>query len=463
MRHRRAGEAGVRKVRGPVRRVCVRAAGLVLVCLTQMVASKTVSAQTVSAQTISTGVPVGTRARAVEALFATLAERDKPYHATTATVPSAHARAEEFDRIFGEDSAGPLDHLLIAIKANIDLADVPATAGSKSVRETTAVDAPVVARVREAGGVVVAVTNMDTWARGTATVSQAYGSTGNAWDPDRSPYGSSGGAAVAVARGFVDAAIGTDTCGSLRLPASANAIYGLRPTAGAVSRSGIVPLSPTQDVVGPLARNVDVLERVFAAIRGPEPGDRLTLTATTAPKRLRTRRVGVLKGFVKPSASPDSPLVRLARAGIEVVSVKPAGLVPANVIEDEFDVALDAWSDGRPYLDGNLPVRDPPGYRQRLAGRVRLRAALTALLDRNGLDALVYPTTAGPPGARGVRQTTANCWIAANSGLPALAVPGEIVNGFPTIGVDLLGREFDESTLLDLARLLPDAPRPPGV
>jgi amidase len=433
----------------------------------QMISAQTISAQTISAQTISADtttstIPTGSRARAVETLFAALTDRDKPYHAITAKVPSAHARAEELDRIFGDDVAGPLDHLLIAVKANIDLSDVPATAGSKSIRTTTATDAPVVSRVREAGGVVVAVTNMDTWARGTATISQAFGSTGNAWNPDRSPYGSSGGGAVAVARGFVDAAIGTDTCGSLRLPASANAIYGLRPTVGAVSRAGIVPLSPTQDVVGPMARTVDVLARVFVAIRGPEPGDRLTFTAATPPKRPRTYRVGVLKGFVTPSTSPDSPLKRLARAGIDVVTVKPVGLAPANVIEDEFDVALAAWRDGRAYLDANLPVHDPTGYRQRLVGRVRLRAALTTLLDRNGLDALVYPTTAGPPGARGVRQTTANCWIAANSGLPALAVPGEIVGGFPVVGVDLLGRAFDESTLFDLARLLPDAPRPPG-
>jgi Asp-tRNA(Asn)/Glu-tRNA(Gln) amidotransferase A subunit family amidase len=147
---------------------------------------------------------------------------------------------------------------------------------------------------------------------------------------------------------------------------------------------------------------------------------------------------------------------------VTVVSVVPHGLVQANVIEDEYGPATDAWRDGRPYLEVDLPVADPAGYRARLAARARLRAALTKLLDDNDLDALVYPTTTAPPAGRGERQTTTNCWMAANSGLPALAVPGAIVRGFPTVGVDLLGRSHDEDTLLALAKLLPAAPRPPG-
>ena len=404
-----------------------------------------------------------TRTDRIEALQATLLERDTLFHAITALVPSALSRAAELDRRFGSDSAGPLDRLTIAVKANIDLEEVPANAGAKFERKTVPMDAPVVMRIRDAGGIVVAVTNMDTWARGTATVSQLNGSTGNAWNARRSPYGSSGGASVAVARGFVDAAIGTDTCGSLRLPATANGVFGLRPTAGAVSRSGVIPLSPTQDVVGPIARNVEVLGRVFSAIRGAETGDPLTLQPAAPPRRRRTGRIGVLRSMGGVSTSSEAPLAVLERSGITAISVASKGLVQANVIEDEFRAATEAWLSGQSFLDGHLDVPDPVGYRARLADRERLRSALISIMDIYHLDALVYPTTTAPPGLRGEQQTTANCWIAADSGLPALAVPGKIVNSFPAVGVDLLGRPFDESTLFELAGRLPAARTPPGV
>jgi Asp-tRNA(Asn)/Glu-tRNA(Gln) amidotransferase A subunit family amidase len=147
---------------------------------------------------------------------------------------------------------------------------------------------------------------------------------------------------------------------------------------------------------------------------------------------------------------------------VTVPAAESRGLAPSSVIEDEFVPARAAWLSGSPYLDGRLRTRDRDDYRRRLLGRNRLRSALVALMDEFDLDALAYPTTIAAPAGRGVRQPTGNCWLAADSGLPALAVPGAIVRGFPSIGIDLLGRLSDESTLLALARLLPPVPRPPG-
>ncbi len=381
--------------------------------------------------------------------FSRIDRDDKRYGAFTGRNSAALSTARNFDLEVGSGSVGVLDRRTLAVKANIDLESLPATAGVRRPNrstQTAVVDAFVVTQILAAGGIIVGATNMDSWARGTRTVSE-FGSTGNAFDPNRSPLGSSGGSAVAVATGMVDMALGTDTCGSIRYPASANAIFGLRPTAGAVSRRGVVPLSPTQDVVGPLARSLKDLQLLFRVIAGEDPLDPITLTAQPTPIRVRSRRVGVLRGFGATSRTPESPMPVLQARGYEVVEVASTGLVGASVIADEFEPARTRWRRGE--TPWNLPADG--AYLSRLTSQARLRNQLVQLLDRNDLDAIAYPTTIAPPGRRGMKQITGNCWLAANSGLPALAVPGPLVRGFPEIGVDVLGRPFDEDTLFVVA------------
>jgi amidase len=383
--------------------------------------------------------------------FAQIDALNPTFNAFIGRSSSVVGRALFLDAKFAGESAGVLDRRTVAVKANLDLVGLPASAGVRAPGRTPKVgsDAFVVTQIENAGGLVVGVTNMDSWARGTKTVSE-FGSTGNAFDSKRSPLGSSGGSAVAVATGMVDMAVGTDTCGSIRYPASANGIFGLRPTTGAVSRAGVVPLSPTQDVVGPLARNVADLEILFRVLSIPDSRDPLTQVPRSPSGRVRTKRVGVLRGFGVLPRSEGTPLAQLRAAGIELVDVRGTELSGASVINDEFETARSLWRQNQDPF-GTLVASDPRGYRQRLDSQARIRNRLLALLDTNSLDALVYPTTTAPPGARGARQVTGNCWLAANSGLPALAVPGPVVNGFPSVGVDLLGRRFDEDTLFALA------------
>jgi amidase len=385
--------------------------------------------------------------------FARIDALNPAFNAFIGRSPSVVGRAQFLDSTFGRESAGVLDRRTVAVKANLDLVGLPASAGVRAPGRTPQAgsNAFAVTQIENAGGLVVGVTNMDSWARGTKTVSE-FGSTGNAFDSKRSPLGSSGGSAVAVATGMVDLAVGTDTCGSIRYPASANGIFGLRPTTGAVSRAGVVPLSPTQDVVGPLARNVADLEALFSVLSIPDSRDPLTQVPRRPSERVRTKRIGVLRGFGVLARSEGTPLAQLRAAGIELVDVRGTELSGASVINDEFEPARRLWRRNEEPL-GVLVVSDPRGYQQRLDSQARIRNRLLALLDTNRVDALVYPTTTAPPGARGARQVTGNCWLAANSGLPALAVPGPVVNGFPTVGMDLLGRPFDEAALFALAAI----------
>jgi amidase len=393
---------------------------------------------------------VGPREQKVKAALDRIARWNPRYNAFISVNRAAVDDARARDAL-SDPEVGVLDGRTIAIKANLDMRGFPANAGVRNDGRYSndATDAAVVRAVKMTGGYVIGVTNMDSWARGTKTVSE-FGSTGNAFDPKRSPFGSSGGSAVAVATGMVDMALGTDTCGSVRYPASANGIFGLRPTVGAVNRTGLVPLSPTQDVVGPMARTVSDLRILFSVLTVYDSTDPAMIVPTPV-SRTKSKRVGVLRGYGAVNNSPQASIGRLRSAGYQVVDIDPRGLRVASVIDDEFAPARYLWRRGLPPWDVSALVRDQGGYQQRLNSQARLRDRLNELLSTNDVDALIYPTTQSPPGSRGAKQITTNCGLSANSGLPALAVPGPIVSGFPEIGIDLLGRAFDEETLFEVA------------
>jgi amidase len=414
----------------------------------------TASVRPVAAQT---GSDLGVREQTVRAALDRIARWNPRYNAFISVNPAIVERARALDAAVNDTEAngaevGPLDRRTIAVKANLDVEGFPANAGVRNPGRdvTSSGNAFAVAAVSSAGGLVVGITNMDSWARGTKTVSE-FGSTGNAFDPKRSPFGSSGGSAVAVATGMVDMALGTDTCGSIRYPASANGIFGLRPTIGVVSRTGLVPLSPTQDVVGPMARTVEDLRTLFSVLTVYDPADPAMVAQPPAVPRAGSKRVGVLRGFGSVNQSEDAPLGRLRAAGYKVVDVDGRALQVSSVIEDEFEPARSLWRRNLASWDVSGSVKDQPAYRQRLVLQARLRNQLSGLLVSHDIDALIYPTTSAPSGLRGARQVTANCGLSANSGLPALAVPGPLKRGFPQIGVDLLGRAFDEGTLFEVA------------
>ena len=374
-----------------------------------------------------------------------------------------HARAEIIGSLTGQ---------LIAVKDNIDLDWLPTSAGTRVLRNRLpARNATVVDRLLAAGGIVPGHTNMDTWARGVRTVSETTGATANGRNPRLGPMGSSGGTAVAVALGHADAGLGTDTCGSLRYPAAANLVYGLRPTPGLVSRSGVIPLSPTQDVVGPMGPSIASLATILDVIAGPDQRDPLTLLAPVRERTytdlLKARsseqrwRIGVVTslGPYRRDRSGQTMLTRMQNAGIELVDVDLPVLPAASVIESESPrtrAMVRAEAEEGSWMTSptnTIFSQNGPEYARLLAAQTTVTARLTDLLDANRLDALAYPTTPFLPALRGAPQPSANCHLAATGALPALAIPhGMNIDGVPVPGIDVLGRRFDEATLLAIGQ-----------
>ncbi|MDP6582100.1 MAG: amidase, partial [Vicinamibacterales bacterium] len=210
----------------------------------------------------------------VDQTLARIADRDPALRAFTAVLgDGARLDADRADRdIAAGRYRGPLHGVPISIKDLIDVAGVPTTAASRVTRRVPArTDAPVVARLRAAGAILIGKCNLHEFAFGTTGEDSAFGPTRHPLDPERSPGGSSSGSAVSVATGMAFATLGTDTGGSIRIPAAACGVVGLKPTFGEVSCDGVVPLGPSLDHVGPLTRCVGDARLVYHAMRDHRP------------------------------------------------------------------------------------------------------------------------------------------------------------------------------------------------
>jgi amidase len=359
-------------------------------------------------------------------------------------------------------------------------------------------DAFQVRRLREAGAVILGKVNLHELALGLTTVSSLGGQTLNPYDLARAPGGSSGGSGVAAAANFAACTIGTDTSGSIRIPASHNAIVGLRPSAGLSSRSGVIPFGHTQDSVGPMARTVADVAAVLDATVGHDPADPVTAAAvgktptsyvsSLQPEALRGARLGVLTEFFggAPDDQPVADVVRravadmTARGAVAVdVTVPNLGalIMASNLLVQELKFDLRDYLRRPPaaavtsleallesglhtaqfagFIEGAnaLPDDYPSGddYKKRLAAREALRRAVVDVMDANRLDALVYPTTRRIAPLIGGNQLGSNAALSAQSGCPAISVPAGVVDGGFPVGVELFGRPFSEPVLLALA------------
>ena len=223
--------------------------------------------------------------------------------------PKALAEADRLDAERAAGAAiGPLHCVPLVLKDNYNTADLPTTGGSAALAGMQPLaDAFVVARLRRAGAIILGKSNMHEFALAGTTVSSLGGQTLDAYDLTRTPGGSSGGTGVAVAANLALAGTGSDTVNSIRSPASANALVGIRPTKGLLSRSGIMPVSETQDAVGPIARNVADAARLLEVMAGYDPNDPSTAWSIgNTPSGydqflkadgLRGARIGVLKSM----------------------------------------------------------------------------------------------------------------------------------------------------------------------
>jgi amidase len=401
--------------------------------------------------------------------------------------PKARDEAEALDaERQASGPRGPLHGIPVVIKDNIDTADLPTTAGTLPLAGFVPTDdAFQVRKLRGAGAIILGKTNMFEFAQGWETASSLGGQTLSPYDVRHDPGGSSGGSAVAVTANFAVVGFGTDTCGSVRYPAVLNDLYGLRPTEGLSSRSGVIPLSSTLDAVGPMARSVVDLAIVLDATAGVDPADPVTVAVDASyasavdSNGLAGRRVGIVSYSLHPEVEllMAAAIRDLQANGVEVVKVDLPAADDMGRPFDEFDTAINAYLAAHPgapvhsmaelsaffkdhrdldhaglaNFDGVISL-DTDAYRASIAGRPVFRDAVVAQLNALDLDAIVSPESANAaPLLDNNDQHPWDCSSAPYGGLPALSVPiGFTANGLP-VGLELMGRPFAETTLIAMA------------
>lgn len=396
------------------------------------------------------------------------------------TADEAMALARDRDaEIAGGRYRGPLHGIPVALKDLIDQRGVPTTAASR-VRDghVAGADAPVTARLREAGAVLIGKTNLHEFAFGTTSEESAYGAARNPHDETRSPGGSSGGSAAAIVAGMAVAAVGTDTGGSIRIPAAACGIVGLKPTWDEIPAEGVVPLCRSLDHVGPMARSVADAWLLYLVLRG-------AATAASWPMPARTDvaglRVGVPRGFFHDildtdvRARVDAALGRLRDAGAHVsdVEIPHAALIPAVYLHTSLPEAAAYHA----ATVERYPERYEPGVRLRIEmgryvlgedyvraakGRGVLQAEVDAALDDH--DVLAVPTLpipAPPVGATtvdvsGRQEPVRNLMLRLTqlfniTGHPAVSLPCGLTGAGLPCGLQIVGRRHETEDLLGAA------------
>lgn len=398
----------------------------------------------------------------------------------------------------------PLHGIPVAIKDNIDVRDLPSAGGNAALAGTLPDhDAAVVRRLRDAGAIVFLKTNLDELALGSQGLSTLGGQILNPYDLRRNPGGSSGGTAVAVNVGFATIGVGTETGFSIRSPASNNALVGIAPSRGLISRAGVIPISFTQDRVGVHAKSVADAALLLTYLRGFDAADLATAESlgTQDPRpyteylddRLADVRVGVLRDLFRTGAEFDAGnavidkqlgVFRNGRAtvidgvttGMDLVAAMPTLRVNSFELQSAFDAYLRLFRPASPiktladliatgkYLKGGTlerrfqeatkePLLDTNAeYLSRLEKQRVVRRLLIEVMDRHRVDALVYPVKSLPAPMIGTSDDgPRDNAISAVTGLPAIVLPAGVTEGGLPLALELLGRPFSEPTLIRVA------------
>ncbi|MDZ4109244.1 MAG: amidase [Brevundimonas sp.] len=422
-------------------------------------------------------------------------------------------------------ASGPLNGMPILLKDNIETRDMPTTAGSLAlVDNAPGRDAPLVARLREAGAVILGKTNLSEWANirssnSTSGWSAVGGLTRNPHALDRNTCGSSSGSGAAVAAGLAPAAIGTETDGSITCPAAINGIVGFKPTVGLVSRTHIVPISHSQDTAGPMTRTVEDAAIVLSAIAGSDPLDAATAEADARKVDYRAAleagslagaRIGVMRFAMGYSAKTDAVfeanLERMREAGAVIVEIAEGPDMEA-VGGAELEVLLyELKHDLNAYLASTDPRQvqtrtladviafnertprelalfgqelfimaqargglDTPAYVEARATSLRLAGpeGIDRLMREHDVVALIAPTT-GPAWTtdviNGDHYAGAASTLPAVAGYPHLTVPMGFVDGLP-VGMSFIAGKWEDAKVLSLGHAfeqLTQAMRPPA-
>lgn len=420
--------------------------------------------------------------------------------------PRALETAAEMDRLRASGAPlPPLHGIPLVLKDNFDTSDLPTTGGAVTLAHSMPPrDAFVVTRLRSAGAIVIGKANQTELALGGSSVSSLGGQTLNPYDLTRTPGGSSGGTGAAIAASFAVLGTGSDTGQSIRSPASACALVGVRPTRGLVSRRGVMPFSPTQDEVGPITRTVDDAARMLDVMAGYDPEDAVTALgaghvpasyrAWLRPDTLHGARLGLLEAFMgtddvhQPvNAVVREAVARLEECGATVVAVEIPGLDALtrdlSLMRLELAAAFDAYlaalgdrapvrtlaefvarGEFHPTLRADLEaavqvVGGPatPAHAHLCRRRETLRDAVQQVFEAHSIEGIVYPHQRRLAVPVGDEQVDRNGVLSNGTGLPAVVFPAGFAAptasapiGVP-VGMELLGPAWSEGRLLALA------------
>jgi amidase len=433
---------------------------------------------------------------------------DPMLHSIIAVSPNAldQARASDARRKAGK-AIGPLDGIAVLIKDNIETKELPTTVGSLALKDNwTGRDAPVVALIRAQGAVILGKTNLAEWSNFRSTNSMSGwsaigGLVRNPYALDRTTCSSSSGSGAAVAASLAPLTVGTDTIGSVPCPAAMTGLVGLRPTLGMVSRTHLVPVSPSQDTPGPMARSVKDTALLFNAMVGADPADpatqeadkhRVDFTAGLSKDALKGRRIGYWTPQMSGELSTrfEEALDQLRKAGATLIEVKKPqldGLFEGveRVLYTEFKTHLAAYlattpdtvkvrtladviafndahkAEEMPFFGQEAFLKaektqglDDPEYLGARAKSRRLAGAegIDAMLAAGKVEVLVTPTIGVPWLSDPVRGDLFNGFTAidlpAISGYPHLTVPMGLVGGLP-VGLSFIGPAWSDKALID--------------
>jgi amidase len=420
--------------------------------------------------------------------------------------PRALETADELDRQYQRSGlSGTLHGIPVILKDNYDTFDMPTTGGNIAMRTSVPpTDAFTVDKMRKAGALILAKANLQEFARGGNSLSSLGGQVLNPYDLTRTPGGSSGGTGAAIASNFAVLGTGSDTGQSVRSPASANSLVGVRATRGLISRAGVIPASITQDELGPITRTVEDAARLLDVMVGFDPSDPVTgYGVGRAPRSytdqlhgnaLRGARIGVMTNLFGTEArhqevnrvmedvisamqSEGATIIRFSLPAYDTLqSIVVTSTWEAHTAMDEYFASLGpdapihtfdqlvatktATPEAQAALEQELAIVDGlnnPVYKDHMVNREKLRMAVSSKMAELNIQAILYPLQKVLVSLVGVPQPERNGTLSNGTGFPAVCFPG----GFSTptataplgvpVGAELLGREFSEPLLLSLA------------
>ncbi|MDP3066857.1 MAG: Asp-tRNA(Asn)/Glu-tRNA(Gln) amidotransferase subunit GatA [Methanobacteriaceae archaeon] len=405
----------------------------------------------------------------------------------------AHQKAREIDfKIKNGKKVGRLAGLVVGIKSNINVEDFHITAASPTLKNYLgSYDATVVKKIKEEDGIILGVTNMDEFAAGSSTETSCFGPTHNPAAPGLIPGGSSGGSAAAVAAGMCDLALGSDTGGSIRNPASHCGVMGFKPTYGAVSRQGLLDLAMSFDQIGPFASDAGGMGLMLDVIVGLDPTECTTLDwqvpnftreVQDQKERLKGMKVGVVKEFFDVSDGPivkiiEDRLLQLEESGAQLVELSFEYLdlcLPTYYLINyvEFFSATRKY-DGRKYghrieevcgeevlrrihMGSYISQKEYSGkyYKKALQARSLIRKEIKSLLK--DVDVLIGPTVPKLPHQVGTHLDPMEMYaydvltvIANLAGIPAASIPAGDVKGVP-VGMQIQAKPQEDVKIIQL-------------